>query len=189
MSARRQVPATAHRHRAVGRRHRAWRSGAACGDRVSVAADPGAAWPGLAARAMRRTPGMAGGGLAVALLPPLVEVGRLDLPPLDGAELTQLLSRNAGRYFVGARARSSRGVLRRAAGARPRAGSDGAAPGDRRAASGGARRRLAVALVTPAEAAWAAGALRSGPRSRAAAHVLVHEVDRTVLLELDDGRP
>ncbi len=43
--------------------------------------------------------------------------------------------------------------------------------------------------MTPAEAAWAAAAVALWPAfARRGAHVLVHEADRTVLLELQDGR-
>jgi hypothetical protein len=40
--------------------------------------------------------------VSVALLPPLVELKRLDLPPLGRDELERVLARDAGRYFLDA---------------------------------------------------------------------------------------
>lgn len=149
-------------------------------------------WPELTAALRTLAPVGGAGELAVALLPPLIEVSRLDLPPLDEAEVRQLLSRNAGRYFVGARGNQTVGVTRR----RGRRG----APSVVLAATAATRVVAAidiaaresgwsVTLVTPAEAAWAAAAVALWPAfARRGAHVLVHESDRAVLLELEDGR-
>ncbi len=85
-------------------------AGRADATRIPLASGPGdqGTWPELAAalRALATTDG--GGEIDVALLPPLIEVARLDLPPLSEAELVQLLARNAGRYFVGARGSQTR---------------------------------------------------------------------------------
>ena len=47
--------------------------------------------------------GAENGTLVVALLPPLTEVRRLELPPLRADELQRTLARDASRYFVQAR--------------------------------------------------------------------------------------
>ncbi|MGH7689241.1 MAG: hypothetical protein ACREN3_06525, partial [Gemmatimonadaceae bacterium] len=105
--------------------HAVWKEGASIRVfQASVAAYPGdnGAWPGLTATLndLRRAVGVARGGrLAVALLPPLVEVRRLLLPPLRDAEVTQLLTRNSGRYFVNARGPQVVGALGRPDGAGP----------------------------------------------------------------------
>ena len=68
----------------------------------------GTGWPALtsALNELSRSLGVTGGRLEVALMPPLTEIRRLELPPMGESELRMLLSRNAARYFVGARARS-----------------------------------------------------------------------------------
>ena len=43
--------------------------------------------------------------VSVALMPPLVELKRLDLPPLGQDELERVLARDAGRYFLEGRGR------------------------------------------------------------------------------------
>jgi hypothetical protein len=65
----------------------------------------GTGWPALTAalRELSLTLGVPGGRLDVALMPPLTEIRRLELPPMGDVELRTLLSRNAARYFVGAR--------------------------------------------------------------------------------------
>src|SRR5262249_52954678 len=70
-------------------------------------------WPDLA-EALRSIAGAGTGGtLGVTLLPPLVELVRVELPPLDDGATVQLLARNAGRYFVNARGTQTIGVLQR----------------------------------------------------------------------------
>lgn len=162
--------------------------------RIPLASGPGdqGAWPELAAALRGLATPDGGGDVDVALLPPLIEVARLDLPPLSEAELIQLLSRNAGRYFVGARGGQTVGVIQR----RGRRGAEpvvvAATAATRLVAAIDAAARASgwsVTAVTPAEAAWAAAAVALWPAfARRGAHVLVHETDRTVLLELDDGR-
>lgn len=162
--------------------------------RIPLAAGPDeqGSWPELAGalRALALSDG--GGELSLALVPPLIDVSRLELPPLDEAEVVQLLSRNAGRYFVGARGSQVVGVTQRHA----RRG----APSVVMAATASIRVVTAIASaardsgwtvtsVTPAEAAWAAAAVAIWPTfARRTALVLVIETDRTLLLELDEGR-
>jgi hypothetical protein len=164
------------------------------GARIPLASGPGdqGSWPELTAALRTLAASDGGGEVDIALLPPLIEVARLDLPPLSEAELVQLLSRNAGRYFVGARGSQTVGVIQRR-------GRRGAAPlvvaataATRLVAAIDAAARASgwsVIAVTPAEAAWTAAAVALWPAfARRGAHVLVHEADRTVLLELQDGR-
>ena len=162
--------------------------------RIPVGSGPGeqGTWPELVA-ALQSLAGSDGGGeIDIALLPPLIEVARLDLPPLSEAELVQLLSRNAGRYFVGARGNQTVGVIQR----RARRGTApvvvaATAPTRLVAAIDAAARASGwrVIAVTPAEAAWAAASVALWPAfARRGAQVLVHDTDRTVLLELQDGR-
>ena len=149
-------------------------------------------WPDLAAALRQIAPAGGGGELSVALLQPLVEVAGLEMPPLAESELMQVLGRDAGKYFVSARGsqtvavlsrRGRRGepshVLAAAASTRLIAAIDAAA-----AESG-----WSVTAITPAEGAWGAAAVALWPAfSRRTAHVLVHETDRTVLLEMHRGR-
>ncbi len=176
----------------------AWRTGGALRlFRAPVAAYPGenGAWPGLvtALDELRRTAGIARGGqLSVALLPPLVEVRRVELPPLEESELAQLLARHAGRYFVGARGAQVAGALV------PRGRHEGTGPVLAASASARLLNALhhaardagwAVSLVVPAEGAWAAAAVSLWPSfARQPAQVLVREADRTALVALEGGR-
>lgn len=174
----------------VTRRH----AGRADVSRVALDAGPGdhGTWPELAAalRALAQAEG--GGEIALALLPPLIDVSRLELPPLDDADLIQLLSRNAGRYFVAARGAQVVGVTQQ----RGRRGGPSivvAATAATRvvAAIDAAARETgwSVTAVTPAEAAWAAAAVAIWPAfARDGAQVLVHDSERTMLLELHGGR-
>lgn len=161
--------------------------------RLTLASTPGdnGGWPELA-QALREAarPGEPG-DLAVALLPPLVEVRRLALPPLAEGELLQLLSRNAARYFVGARGSQTLGA-RQWRGLRGDASPVLAAAAPTRfvnAIHAAARDAgWTVAAVTPAEGAWAAAAIAMWPSfARRTAQLLVHEEHRTLLIELDRG--
>ena len=149
-------------------------------------------WPDLAAALRQFAPESGGGELSVALLPPLVEVAGLEMPPLAESELMQVLARNAGKYFVSARGSQTVGVLQR----RGRRGQ----PSDVLAAAASTRLIAAidaaaaesgwsVTAITPAEGAWGAAAVALWPAfARRTSHVLVHETDRTVLLEMHAGR-
>ncbi len=176
-----------------------WRSGARV-LRVPVAAYPGdnGAWPGLVAaldELTRAAGATTGGRLAVALLPPLVEVRRLELPPLAQADIAQLLARNGGRYFVSARGPQVAGALvpRGLHGRRDGLGPVLAATASARvlAALYNAARDSgwSVSSVTPAEGAWAAAAIGLWPAfGRRPSQLLVNEGDRTALVELVDAR-
>jgi hypothetical protein len=128
-----------------------------------------------------------------ALMPPLTEIRRLDLPPMGDGELRQLLSRNAARYFVGARAAQLVGTTmapQRQSG--PVGGVIAAAVPLRLVAALHIAAREAgwtVDTVSPAEGAWCAAASTLWPAtSRHAAHLLVCGEDRTELLQIDQGR-
>ena len=169
-------------------------AGRMAGTRIALASGPDerGAWPELVAAFRQVAAARGAGELNVALLPPLVEVAGLEMPPLDESELVQVLARNAGKYFVGARGSQTVGVLRDGGRRGQPAGVLAAAAGTRLIAvidAAAAESGWSVGLVTPAESAWVAGAVAIWPAfARRSAHVLVHEVDRTVLLELHHGR-
>ena len=158
-------------------------------------ADNGGGWPSLtsALADLSRELGITEGTLVVALLQPLAEVRRLELPPLRDEELEQLLSRNAGRYFVNARGAQIVGAAR---GARQPRG------GPTPVVAAAAQARLVAAIrsaahdagwavddIAPAEVAWAAAAVSAWPAfGRQKAHVLIAHDDRTDLLTLEEGR-
>lgn len=159
----------------------------------------GAEWPSLAAalRELAPVPGHAAARLAVALMPGLTEVRRLELPPMREEELRQLLTRSASRYFVAMRGSAvvgtigaSRGLrgAGRTAGAGPVAA---AAPARLVAAIHSAAREAGFAIesISPAEGAWARAAATLWPATaRGALHLLVAHEDRSDLLSLDGGR-
>jgi hypothetical protein len=66
--------------------------------------DPGTSWPDLDAALvdLRETLGGRSGTATIALLPPLAQARRIDLPRLRDHELRRVLARDARRYFVGA---------------------------------------------------------------------------------------
>ena len=71
-------------------------------------------WPDLAEalRELREATGTEAMTIAVALLPPLVRVRRLELPPLTDEETRRVLERSTARYFTGVREPQSVGVSR-----------------------------------------------------------------------------
>jgi Tfp pilus assembly protein PilN len=155
----------------------------------------GVAWPSLivALNNLAEAVGGPGGTLAISLLPPLTEVRRLELPPLDDIELQRLLARNASRYFVNARGAQVVGSA--SAGRRVRG-----APAPVVATSASARQvamiRTAaqqagwtIESVAPAESAWAAGMLTMWPASaRQPAWGIVAQLDRTDVMQFEGGR-
>jgi hypothetical protein len=155
----------------------------------------GTGWPALtsALNELSRSLGVNGGRLDVALMPPLTEIRRLDLPPMGEGELRTLLSRNAARYFVGARSAQLVGTTmapQRTSG--PVGGVMAAAAPQRLILALHAAAREAgwtVEAVSPAEGAWclAASALWAAT-NRQASHLLVCGDDRTELLQLEQGR-
>jgi hypothetical protein len=155
----------------------------------------GTGWPALTAalHELSRILGVTSGGLEVALMPPLTEIRRLDLPPMGESELRMLLSRNAARYFVGARATQLVGTSmapQRSSG--PSGGVMAAAVPQRLMLALHAAAREAgwtVDSVSPAEGAWCAAASALWPATaRQASTLLVCGEDRTELLQLEQGR-
>jgi hypothetical protein len=155
----------------------------------------GTGWPALtsALNELSRTMGVNGGRLDVALMPPLTEIRRLELPPMSESEMRMLLSRNATRYFVGARAAQLVGTSiapNRSTAAL--AGVMAAATPMRLVAALHAAAREAgwtVDAVSPAEGAWCSAATALWPStSRQTSHLLVCGEDRTELLQIEQGR-
>jgi hypothetical protein len=172
-----------------GNADRAWRA------TLEQAPTEGVSWPSLASAlsALAGEIGTTDGLLAISLLPPLTEVRRLELPPLNDVELQRLLARNASRYFVNARGAQVVGAA--TAGRRVRG-----APSPVVAASASARlvamvRTAAqqagwtVVSVAPAESAWAAATLAIWPaNARQGAWAVVTHRDRTDLMQFEAGR-
>jgi hypothetical protein len=155
----------------------------------------GTGWPALtsALHELSRTLGTNGGRLHVALMPPLTEIRRLDLPPMGENELRMLLSRNASRYFVGARSAQLVGTSMAPQRASGQSGGVMAAAAPLRlvAALHAAAREAGwtVDAVSPAEGAWCSAASALWPATtRQASHLLVCGEDRTELLQLEQGR-
>lgn len=126
--------------------------------------------------------------LAVALLPPLVQLRRIDLPRLRPAELERVLERDAARYFLGAQVPQLLGILRAESGTRASAPVIAAA-----APAWLVRRvtRLATELgwelrqVVPAHVVWS----RSGPASQAARRIVVIGEQSVEILRVRGSRP
>jgi hypothetical protein len=164
----------------------------------------GTGWPALtsALNELSRSLGVNGGRLDVALMPPLTEIRRLELPPMGETELRMLLSRNATRYFVGARAAQLVGTAvapgRTATSDAPgRAGGllagvmAAATPARLVAAMHAAAREAGwtIDAVSPAEGAWCSAATALWPAtSRQTSHLLVCTDDRTELLQIEQGK-
>lgn len=157
--------------------------------------DPnGAGWPSLATalRQLAEKLGALDGRIVVALMPPLTEVRRLDLPPLKREQVLQLLARNANRYFVGARETQVVGTS-----IPKRASKVGPVPVLGAAASARLVKTIAAAAndagwivdgVVPAEVGWSAAAAAIWPSlAKGVSHLLVHHDDRTDLLRLENG--
>jgi len=115
----------------------------------------------------------------------------VELPPLRADELRRLLARNAPRWFLGAREPqvtaaetsaprgAARSVVAAAAAARLVDAVHAAA----------ADAGWTVRTIVPAEAAWRAAAVALWPTlARGAGDVLVHQAERTSLLQLAAGR-
>jgi hypothetical protein len=153
-----------------------------------------AAWPSLSAalRQVGETLGTTEGRLVVALMPPLTEVRRLDLPPLKREQVLQLLARNANRYFVGAREPQVVGTS-----IPKRASRSGPVPVLGAAASARLVNAISVAArdagwtldgIVPAEVGWSSAASAIWPAlGKGTSHVLVHHADRTDLLRMENG--
>lgn len=154
----------------------------------------GGGWPSLAAalRELAEKLGALDGRIVVALMPPLTEVRRLDLPPLKRDQVLQLLARNANRYFVGAREPQVVGTS-----IPKRASKVGPVPVLGAAASARLVKTIAAAAndagwivdgVVPAEVGWSAAASAIWPNlGKGVSHLLVHHDDRTDLLRMENG--
>lgn len=154
----------------------------------------GGGWPSLASafRQLADKLGALDGQLVVALMPPLTEVRRLDLPPLKRDQVLQLLARNANRYFVTAREAQVVGTS-----IPKRASRVGPVPVLGAAASARLVRAISAAArdsgwtldgIVPAEVGWSEAASTIWPAlSKGVSHVLVHHDDRTDLLRMENG--
>jgi Tfp pilus assembly protein PilN len=154
----------------------------------------GGGWPSLtsALAELAAKLGTTDGKLVVALMPPLTEVRRLDLPPLKREQVLQLLARNASRYFVTAREPQVVGtsIPRRPARTGPVPVLGAAASARIINAIAAAARDAGWTLegVAPAEAGWSSAATSIWPGlAKGTAHVLVHHDDRTDLLRMENG--
>ena len=153
------------------------------------------AWPALTAALgeLARTLGVTEGVLSIALLPPLTEVRRLELPPVRDDELQRLIARSATKYFVNARGPQ---IVGASSAAKRTRGAPvtvvAAAASVRLVATIRAAAQQAgweVESIAPAETAWAAGAIAIWPQlAKQSAYALVAHEDRTDLLQLEQGR-
>lgn len=173
------------------------RNPAAAGDHEwqrAITAPPtdGTSWPafGNALRELAAALGGKAGTLHIALLAPLAEVRRIDLPPLRVDEQVRLLSRTAGRYFLNVREQQIVGVA-----PTPRGHRDGvvcAAVSARLVHVIHAEATAAgwmVAQIVPAEAAWVVACNTAWPaHARGESMAFVAHDDRTDLLHSIDGK-
>lgn len=128
------------------------------------------------------------GHLAVAVLPSIAEVRRVDVPPLTDDELEAVLSRNASRYFVGAQGAQLVGIV-----SQNKADAGGVVAG---AAPAWLVRLITAAardagwkleLIAPAEAAWTVAVQKAWPAATGSAQLLVHQSDHTHALSVTNG--
>jgi Tfp pilus assembly protein PilN len=154
----------------------------------------GTGWPSFS-RALRELADKLGaldGRIVVALMPPLTEVRRLDLPPLKREQVLQLLARNANRYFVTAREPQVVGtsIPKRTSRVGPVPVLGAAASARLVRTIAGAARDAGWTLdgIVPAEVGWSAAATTIWPAlAKGMSHVLVHHDDRTDLLRMENG--
>jgi hypothetical protein len=151
-------------------------------------------WPSLtnALRQVAEKLGATDGRLVVALMPPLTEVRRLDLPPLKRDQVLQLLARNASRYFVTAREPQVVGtsIPKRVSRTGPTPVLGAAASARLVSSIATAAREAGWTLdgVVPAEVGWTAAASAIWPGlAKGTSHVLVNHEDRTDLLRMENG--
>ena len=130
--------------------------------------------------------------LDVALLPPLIDAKRIELPALRPDELRTVLARDVAKYFVGREGPQVVAVHQRRR--RSRAGHSTIAAAGPAAMLDTIRRGadeagLLIETVVPAHAAWTAGARSMLPAlGRASAHLLVLGPTRVDLLRLEGGK-
>lgn len=148
-------------------------------------------WPSLvnALRTLSQLTGEENGKLAVALLSAISETRRLEMPPLTDDELEMVLSRNAARYFVGARGAQLVSVAALERGKRDGQGVlAAAAPAWIIRLITAAARDAGWSLqkLVPADAAWTIAAVYCWPAAqRNDASLLVHQHDRTDVLQVN----
>lgn len=148
-------------------------------------------WPTLATalRTLKQLTRENNGHLAVALLPGLAEVRRVDVPPLTDDEVETVLSRNAQKYFVGAQGAQLVGVTSNR-------------PANVAGAVAASTPAWIVRLITlaaresgwklehiaPAEAAWAVAIGKAWPTAVSSdSQLLVHQADHTHALAVNNG--
>ncbi|MEO7363806.1 MAG: hypothetical protein ABI120_25970 [Gemmatimonadaceae bacterium] len=149
-------------------------------------------WPSvaIALRTLKQLSRESNGHLAVALMPSLAEVRRVDVPPLSEDEVEAVLSRNASKYFVGAQGAQLVGVETN----RP-SQNDGAIAA---AAPAWVVRQISLAAreagwklehVAPAEAAWGLASVNAFPVDASRdSFLLAHQADHTHALTVRQGR-
>lgn len=133
--------------------------------------------------------GVARARVAVALLPPLVEVRRLTLPRLRGAELARVLTRDVARYFLdGHRAGVAAGDVLARGGSPVPVLAACALRGEAEAVAAAVRSAgWSLETIVPAHAAWLAD-VRATWRERAGCSAVVVAGGATIeVLLLDDG--
>jgi len=140
---------------------------------------------GRAFAEMRRTTTLRQAVVTVALVPPLVDLRRLQLPPLRDEERRRVLTRDAGRYFVGAREPQVIGTEVLSGGGAPVLAA--AAPAQLIDALEAAVQAAGwtVGAIIPAHAAWAASVRADAARPEQ--HVVVRLPQATELLRLEAG--
>lgn len=128
--------------------------------------------------------------LAVALLPPLAQMRRVELPALRSARLRLFLSRNAGRYFpMVSEPQLANGVALARSSPAPYLTASASARVIGAILRAAQESGLDVATIVPAHAAWVAAARRSWPRARETGGEVAVHVDRHVeLLQVEQGR-
>lgn len=148
-------------------------------------------WPSLATalRTLKQLTRENNGHLAVALMPTVAEVRRVDVPPLSDDEVEAVLSRNAQKYFVGAQGAQLVGV----ASDRPASVAGAVAA----ATPAWMVRQITLAAfeagwklehIAPAEAAWTSAVARAWPNAaNGESQVLVHQTDHTHALTVNGG--
>ena len=153
----------------------------------------GADWPDLAdaLRELSAAVGSGSGTIAVALLPPLVRLRRLEIPPLTDDETRRVVERSAARYFTGVREPQTVGVARATHHLR-RTGIVVAAAAPARVVSAivGAAHAAgwSVSSIAPAHAAWVAGARAQWSQlGRESAQLAVLRDESTELVRIERG--
>jgi hypothetical protein len=158
-----------------------------------AAPDPDGTWPDLsrAIAELRQWLKFDRVVVHVALLPPLVQVKRIELPRLADDILRQVLTRDSARYFPSVNGSQIIAVSGLGSGRRsPRPYLVTAAPAAivDTVFDAISRTPWRVESVVAAYAAWAAAALRVGPALKRSGDVLVTSDDRLELLRIEGSR-